>query len=136
MGGAWGGPSALRGYVSTSTRGFSLFGPLLLLGSVNLHLGSRISGRGGQSFSSRGLTRLSQFCARTVRLHLPLGLSFGADRLTGSSERRRLRDLAPGNWGPTLASGSDGRRREARPGMFSLMANCCSWFKRRQEPVR
>ncbi|XP_023447228.1 ADP-ribosylation factor-like protein 13B isoform X1 [Dasypus novemcinctus] len=99
---------------------FPVFAPLTLLPGT-CFFGVEVPRRGGQSLSARGSLPVS-----------PLGPSTsGASRSGGDP-----RDSTRGGAGPILSPGSDGRRGEERPGMFSLMANCCSWLKRWREPVR
>lgn len=74
--------------------GFLWPAPLTLLWAGNLHLWLGYPGLAGRWFNIRGPAQLSELCAPTDRLHLPSGLSFGVNRLGGSSERRRLWDLA------------------------------------------
>lgn len=133
MGGAWKGPPR-RGGTSARRRGGFLRSaryPARVWESAPLPPPSR---PGAQS-SARGAGAILPASARTDRRpHPPPALSSEAHRAEafrseGGSGR------GPGPPGPIAAPGSDGRRRE-EPGMLRLMANCCSWFQRRQEPVR
>lgn len=105
--------------------GFSPLGPLALLGRVNL---------------CRLLRRHPSVVVRSragAIIPVLLGLTAAVPSLPcppGGSPRRAFRREGGSGLGP--AAGSDGRRRAQRPGMFGLMAHCCSWFQRRQEPVR
>lgn len=133
MGGAWKGPPRRGGTSARRRGGFLRSAGYPARGCESAPLpppsrpGARSSAR-GPARSHRLLLGLT--AALTPLPPSPPGLT--APRLFVV---KAVRDAARGHQGPIPAPGSDGRRRE-EPGMLRLMANCCSWFKRRQEPVR